>query len=78
MAAPDRIGNDVGDGFRFLAIVEEIEHCARRPGDPQTLVGGPLPLSQDALVKPHIGAPRLPALRQDEAVLVSGKVAKAE
>jgi hypothetical protein len=77
-AAPNRIGNDMGDCLRILAIVEKIERDARGTRDWQALMGVPLRISENPLMKSHIWPSRLPARGQDEVVLVCGKMAEPQ
>lgn len=69
------LNDQVRDGFRVLAILEEVGRDSGGPRDRESPQFYPFAWLQSSDVKPDIGPTGLASLRNGEVVLVGGKIA---
>jgi hypothetical protein len=60
------ISDDVCDEFEVLAVVQQVGHNPRRPGDHQPARPGPLTKREICPVQPDIATPGLASRRKGE------------
>src|SRR5665213_41972 len=70
-----RLHDNAGDGFRVLAIVEEVGRDSGGSRDRKSPQFYPFAGLQSSDVQPHIGPAGLTSLRKREVMLIGGEVA---